>query len=107
MDDSNIVRYWYTYKSNRLGYADLNTSLLAYFENNVGLLGDVKYSNIPTTYADTVKSIANESDVPVVFLKYSETGSDDSFLDWFVNGNYQENDIIPSKQVSVLYSKGR
>lgn len=107
MDDSNIVRYWYTYKSNRLGYSDLNTSLLAYFENNVGLLGNVKYSNIPITYADTVKSIANESDVPVIFLKYSETKADDSFLDWFVNGNYQENDIIPSKQVSVLYSKGK
>lgn len=107
MDDSNIVRYWYTYKSNRLGQSDLNTSLLAYFENNVGLHSGSKYSNIPITYADTVKSIANESDVPVIFLKYSETKADDSFLDWFVNGNYQENDIIPSKQVSVLYSKGR
>ena len=107
MDDSNIVRYWYTYKSNRLGQSDLNTSLLAYFENNVSLHSSSKYSNIPITYADTVKSIANESDVPVVFLKYSETKADDSFLDWFVNGNYQENDVIPSKQVSVLYSKGK
>ena len=107
MDDSNIVRYWYTYKSNRLGQSVLNTPLLAYFEKNVSLHSSPKYSNIPITDAGTVKSIAKESDVPVIFLKYSETEAGDSFLDWFVNGNYQENDIIPSKQVSVLYSTGR
>lgn len=102
LTDANIVRYWYTYRALKLTDTTLNVSLLTTFENNVQLTNT---TSLPVVNSGLIEDIAQNANIPVIKFSYEENNLEEDFLTWF-GTNYQENSIIPSKQVKVFYSSG-
>lgn len=107
LSDANLIRYYYTYKINKLGITDTisenDIEMLNQFETGVNFSIE---ENIPVLTDGTLQTIVKYSDVPVLCLTYQET-EDGEFLQWFEKSYGQETTDIPTQNVKVQYAANK